>query len=326
MGSFFYACTVKTIAWFRFLHKVWSWLPKVSLPLGLIYILWKCWGFSTPDNLWEEAKEQTGGLWISFAWLVLLMLLNWFLEITKWWLALQKGGMPSQTISSASKGVLAGLSIGLFSPNRVGEFAGRLGVLSPEDRKNGFWLNLLCNLPQLLATVAIGLGPCLHLYRWVSGAGSLAITGLLLIAAGIICFFLPSLLAKIQLLRSILPDEQPEMKKVMLPLWFLSIIRYACFSLQFALVLKLVNAPVGWAVMATAIPSIFLLITCIPTMAWSELGIRASVSSYVLAMYGVDAPRVAVAAFLLWFLNLALPALIGAIWWYCWPRPQTKGP
>jgi hypothetical protein len=182
----------------------------------------------------------------------------------------------------------------------------------------------LCNIPQLLATLAIGLGPCLHQYSWVSDEASLAITGFLLVAAGIICFLLPGLLVRIQLLKSILPDEQPEMKKVMLPLWFLSLIRYVCFSLQFALVLKLVNAPVGWAAMATAIPTIFLLITCIPTMAWSELGIRASVSSYVLAMYGVDAPRVAVAAFLLWFLNLALPALIGAIWWYCWPQPETE--
>lgn len=321
-GSFFYACKVNTTAWFHFLHKVWSWLPKVSLPLGLFYIIWKCWGFSVPENLWVEENERESGRWIWLAGLILLMLLNWLLEITKWWLALQKGGLTNQTISSASKGVLAGLSIGLFSPNRVGEFAGRLGVLAPEDRKSGFWLNLLCNIPQLMATVAIGLGPCLHQYQWVSGETSLAITGMLIIAAGLFCFLLPGVLARIQLLKSILPEEKPEMKKVMLSLWFLSVIRYICFSVQFALVLAFVNAPVGWTEMTTAIPAIFLIITCIPTMAWSELGVRASVSSYVLAMYGVDAPRVAVAAFLLWLLNLALPALIGAIWWYSTPQKE----
>jgi len=65
---------------------------------------------------------------------------------------------------------------------------------------------------------------------------------------------------------------------------------------------------------------IYLLVSGIPTIALSELGVRGSVSLYVFHLYyGTMAVQndlngsIVTASSALWFINLALPALLGII-------------
>lgn len=66
---------------------------------------------------------------VYFAAILFLMPLNWAIETAKWQLLLS--GTVSQSFGDALKSVLAGLNTGFVTPNRIGEFAGRILLLPP---------------------------------------------------------------------------------------------------------------------------------------------------------------------------------------------------
>src|ERR1041384_5710121 len=63
---------------------------------------------------------------------VLLMLFNWLFEAIKWRLLIN--AQEHISIKKALKAILAGISISIFTPNRIGEFAGRIYYLDNADK------------------------------------------------------------------------------------------------------------------------------------------------------------------------------------------------
>ena len=61
---------------------------------------------------------------LTFLAVLLLMPVNWMLEGLKWKLA--AGQQVKLSFGNAMRGVLAGVTIGTATPNRIGEFAGRI--------------------------------------------------------------------------------------------------------------------------------------------------------------------------------------------------------
>ena len=90
-------------------------------------------------------------------WLILMIFLsflNRFLEILKW----QNLVCFIQKISiyTATKQVLAGLTAGLFTPNGIGEYAGKALYFEKDKTKKIVFLNLICNGIQLILTIVLG--------------------------------------------------------------------------------------------------------------------------------------------------------------------------
>ena len=102
---------------------------------------------------------------------------------------------------------------------------------------------------------------------------------------------------------------------------FLSLFRFVVFSSQMYLLLKIfsVDLPFFHAMIIIAVT--FFVMTIIPTITITELGIRGSVALFLIGMYfgGSDiAPQsinlgIIAASTSLWIINLTIPALIGAI-------------
>ena len=104
----------------------------------------------------------------------------------------------------------------------------------------------------------------------------------------------------------------------------LSLLRYLVFSFQFWLLLQAFMITVPYFQAMALIGLVYLLMTIIPTIALTELGIRGSVSIFVFAAYleplnkWTDMAELGVvsASTVLWVINLAFPALLGAIFVY----------
>jgi uncharacterized membrane protein YbhN (UPF0104 family) len=92
-----------------------------------------------------------------------------------------------------------------------------------------------------------------------------------------------------------------------------SLVRYLIFSFQQYLLLQAfaVNIDFMTCFQLTAIS--FLLITIIPSIALGELGIRGSVNIAVFGMVVNNSFGILAATFMLWLINLAIPALLGAV-------------
>lgn len=66
-------------------------------------------------------------------------------------------GVEDISFYQAVKGVLSGLAIGFVTPNRVGEFAGKIAYLKSENRTNGALMSFVGSSAQLLITIQAGL-------------------------------------------------------------------------------------------------------------------------------------------------------------------------
>ena len=86
---------------------------------------------------------------------VLMMLLNWFLESLKWRFLISK--IERVTINRSIRAIFSGITVSAFTPNRVGEYAGRVFCLEKGDRIQAVLITVIGSMAQLITTIVFGL-------------------------------------------------------------------------------------------------------------------------------------------------------------------------
>ena len=92
---------------------------------------------------------------LGITFILLLSVLNRYFEILKWHNLVQY--IHKINVAEATKQVLAALTAGLFTPNGVGEYAGKAFYFEKKDTKKVIFLNLICNGIQMVLTVIFGI-------------------------------------------------------------------------------------------------------------------------------------------------------------------------
>lgn len=255
--------------------------------------------------------------------MLFLTLANWAMEAVKWRQLV--AAVEPMRFRKAFAATLAGTSVGLVTPNRTGEFLGRVLFISPGNRIKGACATAMGSMAQLITTLLAGLGALAvgrHLpahgadgpFAWGLAGAALAIAG-----AALWLYMRPAILQKfvraVPLLRrlsgavQVMEGYSPAERCTVLGL---SMARYAIFCLQYLLCLA-VFAGLGWQAGLPVVPVIYLVSTLVPTMLLSELGVRGSVAVAILAPLGMAPALVLLASFAVWAMNLALPAAAGAM-------------
>jgi hypothetical protein len=246
-----------------------------------------------------------------YALVLLLMPVNWFFEALKW--KIIAAVETPLTIAQASRGVLAGVAIGMATPNRVGEFAGRIFMTRGGDRVHLLLLSFVSSFCQVAVTIACGLVALLlapsnlQLHELYYSK-----TYYLYLAAFLVIFLPPVVRVIAQRNR-----EKLEVLARFPPRKFaaaigLSFFRYVVYSGQFLLLLSLTP---GFDLRAAAvcIAVAYLLVTIIPTFSITEVLVRGSVAGAVFSTTEVSFGDAFYVAVILWAINVALPALAGCI-------------
>ena len=138
--------------------------------IGVSLVILLVWQMTQEDNLslwWinmQQAWSQEA-TWKYLASAVLLMPLNWYLEAMKWQQLL---GQPDWwSWRDLWSSLLAGISVSIATPNRIGEFAGRAMVASPERAMVVVWTSILGSICQWMAFIICGWPSlCFWLQRW----------------------------------------------------------------------------------------------------------------------------------------------------------------
>lgn len=284
-------------------------------------------GDQSTHGLWGDLRTAMGGTLLGgtamWFWpcMLALTLLNWGLEAVKWRRLV--AGLEPVPFRRAFAATLAGTTMGLFTPNRSGEQVGRVLFLSPQHRWAGGFATLLGSMAQLTATVVMG---TLALAWWQGTTQSPAWpqrAGLplaALVGLGTMALYLrPALLGRfvrrVPLLRRAAKSVdvlERFSSGELLGVLGISLLRYLVFGGQYVLFLY-VLAGISWSTAMLAVPMIFLVVTLVPTMLLSEMGVRGSVAVALLAPLGGAPALVLLASFAVWAVNLALPALAGLV-------------
>ncbi len=283
-----------------------------------------------PDLLlrWEQISNS----WKNWkTWLVvLLMLINWGIESRKWQMLVNH--VQHFSFIRAVKSVLAGCSVTMLTPNRIGEYGGRILYVAEEHRIKAISLSLVGSISQLLVTMIMGCIGMLCL-RYFSHNNIQAVTilpefwgnMLIYLSTGLTILLLLFYLRLGWLVRTM--ERVPTLQKVvnhirvldefsdwhLVQILLLSLLRYLVFVFQFVLLLQVmqVEIPVWLCFMLMTV--FYLVMAVAPSIGFIELPVRVSASWVIFKLYTTNELGVGTASLGIWMVNIVIPAVLGSL-------------
>lgn len=299
------------------------WIFKLLFTVAIGYLLYMQISGKTATNglntLLQTVNSVPQLLYLLAA--ALLVWVNWGLEALKWQRLMQP--IERMSLSDSLRSVLCGVAVSMLTPNRTGEYGGRILTLQTSGSIEAVAMALVGSYGQLLANISLGLSGftafCVvfapvAVYTWLP-----PVVGILVVLGALGWLYsrlnqLPVSLAQISWVQKwqhlILPLWNTD-KNTLLAVLRWSFMRYPVYVLQFYLLLKGFGVQLsltdGWIL----ISSIFFVQTFMPTVAIAELGIKGNLALYFIGFATPLQASVLAAVFGLWLLNLLLPSLAG---------------
>lgn len=262
-------------------------------------------------------------------WLVFILLpVNWGMEARKWQLLLRP--LEQVSFATAFKSVLAGCSVTMLTPNRIGEYGGRIIYVKEENRLDAIPLTILGSVSQLFVTLIMGtVGLVILKYYqgdaifkflpsyisdvlfFLSIAGS-AFFLLIYLRAGLIV----KLLGRVKRLNKFVGHIlllKTFSRKQLLRILSLSFFRYMVFILQYILLLRVMHVEIGFVSCFWLLTIFYLAMAMAPTIGFTELPVRAAVIVEMLQPFSSNVLGMQAAALGIWLINLVLPAVAGSV-------------
>ena len=253
---------------------------------------------------------------------VLLMFVNWFLEVIKWRFLSRR--IEKLSIWKATKSVFCGLTWAIFTPNRIGEYGGRVMVLKPENRATGAVAMGVGLFAQLVLTSVFGsLSIAWFVTTFIDTPSSVDF-GIWIIAviyalAFVILYFNVSwvdyLVGKVKFLQKIKPFfavlEDFSVRELAYVL-FLSAFRFAIFTSQYIILMLVILPDLPIVSMVLMIFIMFFIQSAVPSLDIFDFSVRSFVASNLYAYITTQEIAVMAIVSCVWFVNLIFPAIIGA--------------
>lgn len=283
-----------------------------------------------PD--WKTSLQQIASSFDGNSILVIiavlfLMLLNWGIEARKWQLAI--AGIQHVPLLKAIKATFTGTTLAFFTPNRMGEYMGRILYIDHGKRISAVSLTIVCSMAQLLITLSAGLSGLMYLrnrfvttshdfHVWYSIA--IMVTVISLVSLLMLYFrlsWLVRLLAKVPAINKYIRYIQVLNNfnaTILLRILSLCVLRYLVFVLQYYLLFRLFGVDVNWWQTFWSISVVFLILAIIPSIAiLTELGIRWKASIELVQLFSPNITGILATSLAVWLINLVVPALIGSL-------------
>ncbi len=253
---------------------------------------------------------QADKTWLLIA-AIVLMPFNWLVETYKWKILF---GEKSSRFLPLLNGVLAGITFGFITPARSGEFFGRAMYADQSNRAGAFYLSTIGGLAQTAVTLMAGI---YFIGYWKQDS---FVSG---IAIGVCCIFLllyfrfdwlQRLLQSVPVLRRkqwiIREEELPGIEQQSIVL-LLSLFRYGIYLFQYCLIFRFFGVAENFLSLVVHSGVLLLVQSFSPLMPLLDLSYRGGSAIYVFKDVTNNHFAVVVASLTVWFINLAVPALIG---------------
>lgn len=266
------------------------------------------------DTLWETGSDYF--LWIC----IILMPINLLLEAKKWQL-LARSAQPL-TFKEALASYLGGIAFSMVTPNRLGEYPGRMLYLKRKNTIRLVSVSILGALTQMLTLFIFGtiglVFYCINFYQPFVGILliiAFAITVILAIAFWNFEAWMPLIerikwLKRFRVYKTLLKKFTKREQTVILGI---SLLRYSIYTAQYLFLLYWMNVNMPFFEGYWMSALFFWVITVIPSITLVELGERGQVGLYLFHNFSDNTVGILAATVGIWFINLVLPAIIGSI-------------
>jgi hypothetical protein len=300
--------------------RVWGWIFLVAAYSFLAFKLITFKQYPEFLKFWQEMPIS------QFWWLAAVFLFlpfNWLIESVKW--KMMTTHVQKISLMYSIKGVLAGISTGFFTPNRLGEMVGRIMYLNPENRKAGVTLSLVSSLTQNIIMTLGGIPACILFFGFTARKVKididfyLTIVGICITALCLFYFLLPKLSQKLNQSRfSIKINDFTDCLSAfslseLIRIILISFFRYFVFCIQFSFMLRFFGVELTAWEMLISIPTTYLFVTFTPSFAFSEVAVRGSLAVLIIGTFSPQTIGIALAGMCIWMVNFVIPMLVGSV-------------
>lgn len=295
--------------------------------IGSLLVLYIAYTYFYADLRFKDLVQSSSTLFNSSSILplvliILLMPINWLFETMKW----RETVFPkfNITILSAYKAVFQGVSFGIITPARVGEYGGRILYLEPENRVSGVLGTFVCSLYQniiniLMASIFLiftGLEFVEQYNKSLLVSGGIAMC----LVVVLVIWGLPhilSILTKITFIEKRIKHSSKlidQLKKTnQVKVFSYAFFRYIVYSIQYLLIFQIFQISLSPTETFIAIGIIYGIQTILPLTPLLQLGLRGSIALFVISPIVSEENMVILASYSLWLINLLIPSIVGGI-------------
>ncbi len=293
-------------------HKNLFLAAKLILFLGVLFALYL--QLNTVDlKLWDEWHL------VSPAWLIVSILLvfpNIYCTYLMWTVTLSTLDIETNR-SIRNQSFFAGLVTGMLTPNMIGNFLGRIYYFKSEKRTLITGFTLLTNFAQFATSLAFGFTAIIltgSFYPFEDVDSVIIAISILFVVSIIIYYYGEKLIPKSYRKWRLneIREELSQTNYYRTLIVALSSIRFVIFTTQFALMLMAFGATLDWEVILT-IWKVYLITMMAPSLFLGKLGIKESISLFILTSIGINDFAILFTSLIIWFVNSLSPALLGLI-------------
>ncbi|WP_298391732.1 hypothetical protein [Flavobacterium sp.] len=280
---------------------------KLLIVVGAFYFIYN--QLASNDKLdWDKFlvlfyKNQS---FAGISFILLFSFLNRFFEILKWQNLAQV--VKPISLNEATKQVLAALTLGVFTPVGVGEYAGKALYFEKKDTKKIIFLNLICNGVQIVATGIFGILGLMILGYWLWSFGIIAIT----IAFFLFSYFTKKIKIKGYSIEDLIEKINEIPKKIHRKNLILGFCRYLVFSHQYYFLFLAFDVDLPYSTLMATITTVYFLASIVPSFQFLDFALKGSLAIYFFGLLGVNEWIVVFVTMLMWFLNVVLPVIFGS--------------
>ena len=265
---------------------------------------------------------------LNFILVFVLMFVNWSLEALKWKISVQ--GVQPVTFFRSLKAIFSGVSFSVTTPNRTGEYLGRVLYMDDGNRLRVISLTILGSISQLLVTIFFGMLGLLilrhdidkmNLSGWMEWLKDLGIIGASFAFIVLTVFYfrigwLVKWIDKIPAIKKyiwLINELEKTDTTLLMRLLSISLLRYLVFATQYFLLFRFFSVEVNWwqGFWATAI--VFFVMAITPTIELFEVVKKMYITKEIFAIFTVNTLAIGFVTTTIWFINLVIPATIGSL-------------
>lgn len=253
----------------------------------------------------------------------ILMLVNWILEANKWRYLTRR--LAPVTLWQCIEAVFCGLTWAVFTPNRIGEYGGRVMFLPVRKRIHGVFAMAVGSFGQNVITNVLG-SVAIVWFVWTFLNFNLWLNvGLLILAAAfavLMLLFYFNIRWMVSLLNSIrFLQKFHRFFDIMGRYTFTELVnimgyclaRFAVFSFQYYLVIHLLIPSIPAYDVLLMVFVLFFVQSALPSLDLLDFGVR-NFTAGMLFVYVTDQKIAIMAAVTsIWLINLIIPAILGSV-------------
>ena len=245
----------------------------------------------------------------SIIFILILSIFNWILEILKWKALVSS--IKKISFFESFKQSTSSLTASLLTPNRIGEYGAKAIYYLKTDRKNIMFLNLIGNTSQMFITSLFGVLGIFSLANQLTFKLEIPYTLWLILALFILLLIGFKNFIWKNIIQRIRTSFQSIPKPILLKNLKFSFFRYLIFSHQFYFLLVIFGVDLDYLTTMSAIFTMYFLASIVPSFVVFDFIIKGSVAISIFSLLEVNEMIILSITTLMWFLNFALPSLIG---------------